>query len=161
MVVMMPSPAETEDNARTIAVVGVAAMAATVPITAVAMAIAAVVNRLCHRALASRRFEQIQPDRRRVGRSCRKREQAQRDGSTRDHEFPHGVRSILLLLLRAIRLENRGGCSPRIRSVNGASAENPSRCCCFAHVGRVCASCRASPTSSEERSWPRIYEFTA
>ena len=85
MVVVMPSPAETEDDARTIAVVGVAAMTATVPITAVAMAIAAVVNRLRHRALASRRFEQIQADRRRVGRSCRKREQAQRDGSTRDH----------------------------------------------------------------------------
>ena len=57
MVMMMPSPTETKDDAWTIAVVGVTAMTATVPITAVAMAITAVVNRLCDRAFASRRFE--------------------------------------------------------------------------------------------------------
>jgi hypothetical protein len=40
MVVMMPSAAETKDDARAIAVISVAAMTATVPIAAVAMAIA-------------------------------------------------------------------------------------------------------------------------
>lgn len=45
--VMLASPAEAEDDARTVAIIGVAAVTATVPITTVAMAIAAVVDRLC------------------------------------------------------------------------------------------------------------------
>ena len=77
LVVMMASASETEDDARAIAVVGVAAVTATVPIAAVAMAIAAPMDFLRHRAIAGCGLEQIEAGRRRVGRSCRKREHAQ------------------------------------------------------------------------------------